>query len=252
MYEIQKASLLKRMSAFLLDFVLMTIAVTGIAFLLMVVTGYDNHASVVSEKRDFYEKEYGVDFDISIEDYEKLSEDEKNIYLEADEAFSTDKEVAFAYNMMFNLVLIITSLSLLISYLTVEFVLPLIFKNGQTLGKKIFGIGIVFENSVRITNFALFSRTVLGKYTVETMIPVILIVTMIFGGGGLVALIVIGMLLILELFVFFKGKRYTLLHDVLCHTVCVDMSTQMIFENVDELNAYKAKVHAEAVQNADY
>ena len=252
MYEIQRASLLKRMSAFLLDFILLTIAVTGIAFLLMVITGYDSHANVVSEKRDFYEEQYGVDFDISMDDYEKLDEETKATYLAADEAYGKDPEVIYAYSMMFNLVLIITSLTMLLSYLILDFAVPLIFKNGQTVGKKIFGIGLVFENSVRITNFALFSRTVLGKYTVETMIPVILIVTMLFGGGGTVALLVIGMLLILEIFVFFKGKRFTLLHDVLCHTVCVDMSVQMIFDSTEELNAYKARVHAEAVQNADY
>ncbi len=253
MYEIQKASLLKRISAFLLDFILMTILVTGLAFLLVVVTGYQSHADVVTEKESYYEEKYDVKFDISYEDYSKLSEAEKKYIDDAYAEFMTDDAVTVAIDVMLNLILITSTLSLLFAFLILEFAVPLIIGNGQTVGKKIFGIGVVFENSVRITGIALFTRTVLGKYTVETMIPIMMIVTMLFAKGfGWVGLLVLGLLLLLQLFAFFKGGMFTPLHDVLGHTVCVDMATQMVFQNFDELVAYKAARHAEMVDKAEY
>lgn len=256
MYDIQKASMLKRISAFLLDFVLMTIAVTGFAFLITAITGYDNHVNTFEAKRAEYEEIYNIDLDMTEEEKSAMSAAEREAYdkrlAEADEAFSKDETVLIALNMMFNLILITVSLSLLLSFLLLEFAVPMFLKNGQTVGKKIFAIGVVHENSVKISGFALFSRTILGKYTVETMIPVIVIITMLFGGAGLEGLILLVLLIGLQLFVFFKNKLNTPLHDVLGHTVAVDLSTQMIFDNVDELIAYKKKIHAETAEKADY
>ena len=78
MYEIQKASMLKRMSAFLLDFILMTIAVTGFALLLSVVTGLSTHTDKLTERQAYYESTYGVDFETTEEDFNKLSKEEQD------------------------------------------------------------------------------------------------------------------------------------------------------------------------------
>lgn len=253
MFDIQKASLLKRFSAWLLDFILMTIAVTGFAYLISVVTGYQGYIDTISDKQAYYENEYGVDFDISEEDFNILSKEEQDYIVHVhDELYAKDNEVLYAYDMTINLTLTIATLSLLFSCMLLEFFVPLFLKNGQTVGKKLFAIGVVHANGVRLTNFALFARTLLGKYTIETMIPVIILVTMIFGGSGVVGITVLGLILILELFVFFKDKLFTPIHDVLGHTVCVDLASQMVFENVDELMAYKAKLHADAVEKAEY
>ena len=134
MYSIQKASLLKRISAFLLDFILLTIALTGFALLLSTVLGYDNYAGALTEAH------YGVDFDIKKEDYDALSEEDRAYIDDAYEVYMTDEDVIFNYNMLFNLMLIIASMSIVLSFLLLEFVIPLILKNGQTVGKKIFGI----------------------------------------------------------------------------------------------------------------
>ena len=253
MYEIQKASMLKRMSAFLLDFILMTIAVTGFALLLSVITGLDTHTDKLAEKQEYYETTYGVDFETTEEDFNKLSEEEQahilNVY---DNMFATDPEVLYAYNMIFYLTLTIATFSLLLSFLLLEFAIPMIFKNGQTIGKKVFNLGLVHNNSILLTGVALFARALLGKYTIETMIPIIVIVMLLFNSGGLGAILVLGLIIVLQLFVFFKSKYFTPIHDVISHTVCCDLSSQLMFENVDELIEYKKQLHEEAVQNADY
>ena len=249
MYDLQKASLLKRFSAFLLDFILMTIALTGFAFLISVVTGYGSHIDTITEKRAYYEEKYSVDFDIDPEDYYAMPENEQSEIDDAYEIFYNDKEVIYAYNMTFNLTLIMITLSTCLSFLLLEFAIPMILKNGQTVGKKIFGIGIVHVNGVKMRGVALFARTLLGKCTIEVLVPVMILFTMLFGQGGVVGIAVLGLILVLEIFVFFKDKLHTPIHDVLSHTVCVDLASQMIFETEDELIAYKAKLHKETVDD---
>ncbi len=252
MYELQRASILKRITAFILDFILMTIAVTGFAFLLSAITGYQTHVDNFNAKYAYYEETYSVDFDMPKEDFDKLPEGEQERINGVHKLFEDDIDVIYAYNMMFNLILIISTFSILLSYLLLEFLVPMLFKNGQTIGKKIFAIGVIHINGVKIDGVALFSRTVLGKYTIETMIPIIIFTTMVFGGSGFVGLLVLGLILLLEIFVFFKEKNNTPIHDVLGHTVVVDMTTQLIFNTVDESNVYKAKLHAEKAAEADY
>ena len=93
--------------------------------------------------------------------------------------------------MIINLTLVITSISILLGYLLLEFVVPLIFKNGQTLGKKIFGIALMRNDGVKINTVMLFVRTVLGKYTIETMVPVLVIIMTFFGSAGIIGLAVL-------------------------------------------------------------
>lgn len=260
MYDIQKASLLKRFSAFLLDFILMTIAVTGLALLFSTIFGYDNYTSKLNEERWYYQDTYigedlvkeGVTFGITEEKFKDLDEQTKNLLLDAYAKFQKDTDVIFYFNMLFNLTLTIASLSLVISFLLIEFVMPMIFGNGQTIGKKIFGIGVVHTNAVKVTGVAVFTRAILGKCVIETMIPVMLFITMLFGSGGEIGIIVLGLLLFLELLFFFRGGKQTLLHDVLAVTTTVDLSLQMTFETPEDLAAYKAKLHEEAVRNSEY
>ena len=252
MYSIQKASMLKRISAFLLDFILLTIAVTGFALLISVITGRAKHVDKMNERKAYFEETYSVDFDIKEEDYNKLSDDEKQRIDDAYVLYRQDEEYLYAFNMLANLTLIMITFSLLLSYVLLELVLPIIFGNGQTVGKKVFAIGVVHVNAVRLTGLGLFTRTILGKYTVEAMIPVMLLLLTVFGGGGLTGLLVLGLLIVLEVFTFTKNKQNTPIHDVLAHTVCVDLSVQQIYENENELIKHKERLHEEAVQDSDY
>ena len=252
MYDLQKASLLKRVSAFLLDFILIVIAITGFAYLISVISGYDSHINRIEEIETHYEQVYSVDFDIAKADYDKLSEAEKKNLDQSYATFATDDEVVYTYNLLLNLTLVIITFSITLAFIALEFVVPLILGNGQTVGKKIFAIGVMHVSGVRMRGTALFSRAILGKCTMETLIPLMILFTFFFGDGGIVAAIVLGLIVVLQIFVFFRGKLFTPIHDILAYTVCVDLSSQMIFETKEELIAYKARVHAEMVENADY
>ena len=163
MLDLQKASMLKRISAFLFDIIILAVAVTGIAFIMSAVTGYDSYNARMDAIYDEYAERYGIEVDISSDEYEKLDDEQKAIYKEADEALSKDAEANKVYGLIINLTLIITTFSILFGYVILELVIPLIFKNGQTLGKKIFGIALMRTDGVKITPLMLFVRTVLGK-----------------------------------------------------------------------------------------
>ncbi len=252
MYDLQKASMLKRISAALLDLILLVILITGVAFLLSAVLGYDEKSERLEAHYETYEKAYGIDFDISANEYEKLSPEQKDVYEEADRAFSQDVEVGKAYETVLNLTFIIITFSILLAYLLLEFLVPLFFRNGQTIGKKIFGIGVMRQDGVKLPTVLLFTRTVLGKCTVETLVPVMLVLMMLFGILGIEALVLVGALLLVQLVMIIAFKTRTPIHDKLAQTVTVDLSSQMIFDTPEELLAYKQRIHASEAGKKPY
>ncbi len=244
-FDLQKASMWKRISAYLFDVILLGIITVGVAFLLSAILGYDSYSDRLETSYEKYEALFDVDFDTTTEDYAAFGEVEKQNYDAALQALSSDEEVAYLYSMLLNLSMLIITFSLLFGYLLLEFLIPLLLKNGQTLGKKIFGIGVMRADSVKITPILLLIRTVLGKYTVETMIPVFIILMIFFGVIGIGGTAVISAFLILQIVLLIATKARTPLHDLLAKTVTVDLSSQMIFENEEALIEYKKKRHAE-------
>ena len=134
MLDLQKANAWKRISAFIFDGILLCIAVIGVAFLLSSILRYDSYTARLEERYAIVAEEYGVDLNITQEEYNKLSPDQIARYDEATAALSKDDTASYLYTMMLNLTLIITTFSILIGFLILEFFIPLLLGNGQTLG----------------------------------------------------------------------------------------------------------------------
>ncbi len=251
-YDIQKSSMWKRISAYIFDVILLSIIAVGVAFALSAVLGYDAHATEREAMREKYEKEYGVSFDITQDEYNEMSEEAQKNYDDAYNAFATDPEVNKKDILLINLTLIITSFGILAAYLILELLIPLKLGNGQTLGKKIFGIAVMRVDGVRITPVQLFIRTILGKYTLETMLPVLLIALFIFNFMPLLGLVGIAMIIIIQLGAIIFTRLKTPIHDMISATVTVDMASQMIFDSAEDLMEYKKKLHNDTVKNAEY
>ena len=251
-FEIQRADFWKRISAFLFDFIMLGIVVVGVATLLSVVFNYDYYADIANEVEAEYAERYGIDPNISSEDFNALTEEQKAPYIACDEARQKDERLIIAYNIMMNLVLLIVSVSILVGFLIMEFAVPLFFKNGQTLGKKAFGLGVVHTNGVRLKGQAHFIRSVIGKCVIEVMVPVYIFLMILFGSLGIVGTAVLVLLFILEIFVIATTKTRSAIHDLISDCVVVDFSSQMVFENADELMEYKTRIHAEEVNKKEY
>lgn len=252
MYDLQKADLWKRISALLFDFILLVIVVVGAALLLSTVLNYDSFSDELKAIEAKYEQKHNVSFDISSDEYDALDEEGQKLLKDAYADFAHDKEAVRLYDLLLNLTLIIVTFAILIGYLLLEFVVPLLLGNGQTLGKKIFGIGVMREDGVKLSPLLLFTRTVLGKFTVETMIPVMIVIMFVFQVLNTVGLIVLIALLGVQVVLICATTARTPIHDKLAHTVTVDIASQRIFDSPEALLAYKQKLHAEQAQAAKY
>ena len=235
--ELQRANMWKRMSAYLLDLILLSIVTVGFAFFLSAVLGYDGYSTRLEEKYAEYEAKHHIVFDISAEEYDALTESERQLYETALSEFSADSEAGYLYSMLINLTLLIITFSLLLAYLTLEFALPLAFGNGQTAGKKIFGLAVMRTDHVKITPLLLFIRTVLGKYTVETMIPVMILLMIFFGVSGIGGTLIVLALLLVQAILLIVTPTRAPIHDLLAHTVTVDLASQRIFESAEARRA---------------
>lgn len=249
---LQKANFWKRISAYLFDIILTVTLAIGFASLLSAVVGYDKHQEQLQSYYTEYEQTYGVDFDISEEDYNKLTEDEKLKYETAADALEKDENVLATYSVIVSLSLVILSFSVLLGILSIYFIVPLFFKNGQTLGKKIFGLAIVRSNLVKVSTPVLFARTLFGMYAIETMFPLFLLAMLYFNLMGGVALITIGLLFVLQVAVLIVSKNNSSIHDLLSDTVVVEFASQRIFETQEALEEFIKEQQAIEAQNAAY
>ena len=265
MYDLQKASFMKRFSAFLLDFVLLTMVFTGAMLAVSSITNYDTHfndlesrLTAIQEKHNIpeIEKTSGVLFNefqyMFDEEKSALPQDVQDAYNACTVEMNTDKEAIKLYETIMSLSIVIVSISMLIAFMLLEFLVPLLFKNGQTLGKKIFSIAVMRTDGVRISPMVLFIRTILGKYTIGTMVPLVMLLMLLFGSSPIIPMSIILLILIIQAILLITTKTRSLIHDYLSSTVVVDLQSQMIFDSVEARNEYLLKLHKESADKASY
>lgn len=281
MFEIRKIGIVKRASALLLDLILLAVLATGFMFVISLVCNYraeeqlstqnyvawedfrKNYVGDVASHYGFTYEEDGNAYvikkdgeDSSLNElmkalYESKGEDgETKEAYDAFMALPPVEQVNLQYKYVYTLLFMMISLGILLSYLVLEFIVPAILKNGQTVGKKVFGICLVRPNCVKITTVALFARTVLGKYAIETMFPVLLAFLFFFGGIGVLAIILFAALALLNIVLFCALKNRTPIHDLLAGTVAADMKLQMIFGSEEELAEKKALEQKEFIEQS--
>ena len=259
-YDLQKASMWKRISAFLCDIILFAIVAVGLALLLSTLLGIDAQQEKMVSICTQYAEEFGLndfmtkeelDGALSItlteERYNALTEEQKAVFNQACESLFKNEEYLYAYGMVNQLILIVITFSILISILLLEFVVPLLFKNGQTVGKKVFGVAVMRMDGVKASPVILLVRALLGKYAVETMIPVFVFLSLMLGTASIVTLVLLVLLVVAQIALLIFTQANTPLHDMLAGTVAVDLASQLIFETPEELLEYKKKLHAEAL-----
>lgn len=250
--DLQKASMLKRISAYTFDMILLVCLIMVLAMALSGIFGYDDYNAQMDASYEKYGQMYNINISMTIEEYEALTQEELDRYMQALEAINSDQQVMRTYSMVVNLTIIIASVSILLGYLVLELLVPLWLGNGQTIGKKIFGIALMRTDGVKVTPFMMFVRTVLGKYTLETMIPVLIIIMLLFQMVGLMGTLILGLILLLQVILLIATRTNSALHDLLACTVAVDMASQMMFDSPEALLEYKKRVSAEAAYKAEY
>lgn len=280
MFELKKIGIVRRASAWLLDAILLSVLSVGFIYLISLICNYSKEEKLANEYYGAWETfreeeigkvasfygftytvEEGGDYTIEKDGVEKTIEDVVDVLVASE---GKDEETAAAYERyltlppvksvngqyfkVHNLLFMMTSIGLLLGYAVLEFVLPLCLKNGQTVGKKVFGICLIRPDCVKITTLSLFARTFLGKFAIETMFPVLMVFLFFFGGLGLLAIVLFAAILLLNLILFFATKNRTPIHDLLAGTVAADMRVQMIFSSEEELIEKKKEAHMASVE----
>lgn len=252
MTSIEKANILKRAAAVILDFIIASIIAVGIAFLLSFILDIDGHKDKLNGYYTYYEETYNVKFGLTQAEFDALSEEEKAHYQEVEDLIKEDKDF-IKENTLYNRLLILTVLiSLLVGVLIVEFVLPLILKDGQTVGKKVFNLCLVKPNGVKVQHVQLFVRALFGKAIVDVIIPVYLVYASMSGSLGVIGIIILVIYLIVQTVVLFATKNKTMIHDLLALCVVVDKESQYIFESDEAREEYVKEKHKEEVKKENY
>ena len=250
--DIQKASVWKRVAAWILDLILVAVVAAGVMYLLSAVLGYSRYSDQVNDAYSRYEESYGISFTITREEYDAMTDAARQNWDDAYEALIADEAVMKAYSMTVNLILIMTTGGILIAILLLYLVVPLLLKNGQTVGKKAFALGVIRQDGVKMNTLQLFVRTLLGQFTLETMIPVYILLMMFWGTIGIMGPAVLCILVIGQMLCMGISKHNAALHDLLAGTVVVDLSSQKVFDSKEALIEYTKQIHAERAARQDY
>lgn len=241
-FDVQRASMLKRISALILDLILTLVLSTGCATAVSSIVGYDNQYEKMQSIIKTYEKQYGVSYDTTAAEAEEMIPERKAALEELRNAIASDKDINQAYAVLMNMQMVIISIGVLLGFVGIELVIPLILKNGQTVGKKVFGLCLMQTDHTRIKPIMLVVRTFLGKYTIETMVPVLIIYMILYSSIGITGPIILCLLLLLQLAMLIITQNNSAIHDLLAGTVVVDAKSQKIFDNLEALEAYKKKI----------
>ena len=241
--DVQLAPVSKRLFAFLLDLILASIVVAGCYYFLSSVLGIDRYGEKYNERLAYYEAEYGVDFDV--DDYASMDEAGKANYKAAVDAMNADEAANSAIRTSYALTFGVLGGGILLSVILLEFAVPLLLKDGRTLGKRLFGLGVMRTSALRITAPVLFVRGVIGKGIFEFMLPVLLIVTAGAGITGIFGIVLLGVMIVSEIVAVAKSRTNSFLHDLLSDTVVIDWDSQLIFSDEAQLKAYLAGQEAQ-------
>ena len=84
--DLQRASLLKRLSAYILDVIVLVVLASGFAWVLSALMHYDTYNTMLEDRYAYYEAEYGVSFNITLEQREAMTGQEQENFLAAEKA----------------------------------------------------------------------------------------------------------------------------------------------------------------------
>lgn len=244
MFDLQRAAFSKRLFAFLADLILASILITGVYFVMSAALDVEGYNAIYDEKLAEYEQKYGVTFGLTQEQYDGLTQEEKDNYKAAVDAMNSDDVANDAVNTSYRLAFIIFASGILISMALLEFLIPLLFGDGRTLGKRLFGLGVMRRSSIRMSPTSLFVRSVIGKAVFELILPVLIFFSIITGITGVFGIAMLIVFCIAEIAAYAVSHTGAFLHDILADTVVVDWDSQMIFDSIKTRDEYYEKKKA--------
>lgn len=151
-----------------------------------------------------------------------------NYYL-VSQSFYQNASMPYQFTLQAEIALA-TFVSGVLSYI----VMPLVLKNGQTLGKKIFGFGLASYDGYKFHTWQLYLRYV-PFFVVNLAMLAPIWTSIALSLGIFLAVILISFALMMA------SPKKTALHDFAARTIVVDIKTSILFENELEEEEYIRK-----------
>lgn len=235
-YTPRNASIVKRAAAFLLDVILLAIVFVGILLLFSYLFNYD---SINNALNKLY-IDYGVMIPVdATEDFEFCDITQQSC-IDAATALENDPVFKELFVQRQRFLIFGPVLSILISLIIFDLIMPLIFKNGQSIGKKLFAIGYVSKNEIKIKPIQLFIKFLFGDFIINSIMTFIGVYYILWG-NGYAGLFLIFAVLVGNLACFALTKSKIFLADALANMFTIDMNEQMLFDTIEELEKAKAE-----------
>lgn len=239
----------KRFAAFFIDLVVFILLLTGVTWIVGDIAGYNRNAELLEEKY----VEHGI----------YIVDEKTNEYIFCDTTqkvcqdgwvtFNKDEEACKYYDKSVELTTLILTISVFVTYAALEFVVPLLFKNGQTIGMFILKIGLVSNDGVRVNHKQMFVRFIIGKYIVATMIPIYGLIFLFFNlYGGLLGLIAFASILGIDLLMTLASPKKAGIANSISSCYACDLDTSMIYDTIEEVNAIKGAEQERKNQKIKY
>ena len=237
-YSLNLAPMGKRLAAWLLDFILTITLAVGFMLLASVLVNYDKQVEKLNEYYDIHNV-YRTDEKGNKTFCEANPNDEYDSCNVAWAKFAEDEEAVAQYNRVNEYSIGILSSGLVLSIMSMYFVVPLCLKHGRTIGKKVMGISLISNEEIKVNHRQMFIRALMGNFLVLSMIPVLLFFTaMISGGGFFYSFIALGIEFANIVAVLVSKKKQNFA-DMIAKTIAVDSASQIIFDTKEELSKFK-------------
>jgi len=169
----------------------------------------------------------------------EITESTINVFLQErlQEAFLNFQEQDYVLAVI-NPLYFYTTLSVVVSSLltiiAVYIVVPLILKNGQTLGKKVTRIGLANSDGYKFNNKQLLMRAMpISVLILSLLLP--------FYNNLLLMAIVFLTIFLVSFALAMASPKKSSLHDFVARTIVIDEATSIIFENEVEEESYLLK-----------
>lgn len=174
---------------------------------------------------------YGEDGKLTSESSEKLlnfyySSSSQNVYYNAgrdlyySKYYQADLQSYYKIQSIYPL-----SIAIFLSAMIFYFIIPLVFSDGETLGKKIFKLAVISSTEYKAKRGQIILR----------QLPQILLLTALFFFVSFVyaCIVALGLLLASYLFSLFTKKKQSL-HDLWSSTMVIDATKSVYFNNANE------------------
>ena len=216
----------RRFGAFILDLCLVVVLTVLIALPLRGLSGYASTSDRMNAIFERIAAEHGVDINIANQQYDALSEDEKLAIDAALLDISEDVEAAELYTKTVRLLFIVIFSSLLVSVVLLELVLPLTFKNGQTIGKKLMKLEVQRRDREPLNLVTMLLRSISGKFFIDYGLPVFFFLSFVYANAGRIPLIGLLMLTLGQIVSIAVTSDRRAIHDIIAGTVVVPVALE--------------------------